>query len=232
MRILVVAPHPDDEVLGMGGTIALLVDSGHHVTVATMTTAVPLYSEEEQRRLRSEQARAHNILGVKDSLYADLPTAGVSGIPCHEVNAKCLAAVESAAPDWLFLPFALDLHRDHRDLFQAFMIAARPVGPGRALKRIACYETVSETHWAAPYLETSFQPQWFVDISSTLERKLSAVREFESQMRPFPDERSPEALEALARSRGTSLSIEAAEAFVIVREKDFPMGSSGPGDGT
>ncbi len=219
MRILVVAPHPDDEVFGMGGTIALLADQGHHVTVATMTVGVPpLYSDDFVQKERAEQAKAHEILKVAANLYGDLPAAKVSEVPHSEVNDKCCQILKTHSPDWVFLPYAWDIHRDHRELFQSFMVALRPQGAGSQVKRIACYETVSETHWSAAIVEPAFNPQWSVDISAVLDRKLAAAREFGSQLKPFPHERSIETLEALARMRGSTVSVEAAEAFVIIRE--------------
>lgn len=219
MNILVVAPHPDDEVMGMGGTIARFSDEGHEVVVVTVTKAgPPLFTDEFVRQGREEQARAHKVLGVSEALYLDLPAAGLSEVPHGEINAKCCDLVESLGPDWVFLPFAWDLHRDHREVFQSFMVALRPQGAGRNAKRIACYETASETHWGPAGVEPAFDPQWFVDITKTLGRKLEAARGFVSQMKDFPHERSAEALEALARMRGSSVSLEAAEGFVIVRE--------------
>ncbi len=221
MRILVVAPHPDDEVLGMGGAIAKFADEGHEVTVATMTKAwEPLFTADILRDGRREQAEAHEILGVAGNIYADLPAAGVAELPHRDVNAKCIEIVESVRPERVFLPFVWDLHRDHRELFQSFMVALRPQGPGRLVGRIACYETVSETRWGASGLEPAFEPQWYVDISLTLERKLKAAAAFKSQIQQYPHVRSPRALEALARMRGSTVSMEAAESFVILRDTE------------
>lgn len=220
MKVLVVAPHPDDEVLGMGGTIARLASEGHHLSVATVTRGTePLFSEETVARGRQEQARAHRILGVSEAIYLDLPAAGLDGLLHREINERSLEVVESTRPEWVFLPHGWDLHRDHREVFQSFLVALRPQGPGAGVRRIACYETVSETHWSAPGLEPGFHPQWYVDITSTLERKLEAVRAFASQVREYPHERSVEGVEAQARRRGVTVSVDAAEAFVIIRER-------------
>jgi LmbE family N-acetylglucosaminyl deacetylase len=189
------------------------------VTVATVTKAgPPLFSEDHVSRGREGQARAHEILGVAESVFLDLPAAGLSEVPHRDINDRCLELVESQRPDWVLLPFGWDLHSDHREVFQSAMVALRPQGAGCGVRRIACYETVSETHWAAPGVEPAFVPNWHVDITSTLQRKLAAAREMASELKPFPHERSLEALESLARTRGTAVSIEAAEAFVIIRE--------------
>ena len=217
-RVLVVAPHPDDEVLGCGGTMARLAAEGHavHVLVATRGQP-PAFPEEGVARVRAEMKKAHALLDIAETHELDLPAAALDTVPAAQVNAEIGDIVQAVSPDTLFLPFYGDIHGDHAIVFQAAMVAARP-RHNRAPARILCYETLSETNWYAPPVTPAFIPNVYIDIDDTLERKLDAFKCFESQVRPFPEERSVEALEALARSRGATVHLRAAEAFANIRQ--------------
>lgn len=216
-RVLVVAPHPDDEILGCGGTIARLAeqDQAVHVLVATRGMP-PAFAEEGVQKVRKEMRAAHEMLDVVETHETDLPAAALDTVPAAQVNAEIGQVIDAVAPDTIFVPHIGDIHGDHAIVFQACMVAARP-RHDRAPSRILCYETLSETNWYAPPLTPAFLPNVFIDISSTLERKLDAFRCFESQVKSFPEERSIEALEALARSRGATVHLKAAEAFMNIR---------------
>lgn len=217
-RALVLAPHPDDEVLGCGGTIARLVAQGADVRIGVVTRGfAPDFAASQVEQVRREAARAHRRLGVVDTQYLDLPAARLDTLPRAELNRAIAALVDAVRPDTLFVPFAGDLHVDHTLVFEAAMVAARPRGQGYPL-RVLAYETLSETNWSAPNVAPHFAPTVFVDIAEQLEAKLAAFACFESQCRAFPDERSIEALTALARMRGATVHRHAAEAFVLVRE--------------
>ena len=220
--VLVVAPHADDETLGMGGTIARLTAEGHPVTVAVLTghgpEPHPLWSESSWETVRAEARRAMEVLGVSDLRFEEVPAVRVAEEPPWRLNQTVDELVRAVAPEILYVPFALDLHKDHREIFHALSVAWRPAGEhGRRIREVHCYEVVSETHWNAPYLEPGFLPTCWVDISEHLETKLEAAGCYESQLRPAPDARSLEALEALARWRGSQMGMAAAEAFVTVR---------------
>lgn len=216
--VLVVAPHPDDEILGCGGTIARLAAAGHavHVAIATRGTA-PRYREEDVERVRQEAATAHALLGVAQTHHLDHPAAELDRVPHAELNAAMSALFAAVEPDTLFLPFVGDIHLDHQLIFRSALVAARPHSWNYPA-RIYAYETLSETNWSAPHVEPSFVPNVFVDIHETLERKLDAFACYQSQCRSFPNERSPEALRALATLRGATVHRRAAEAFLLIRE--------------
>jgi LmbE family N-acetylglucosaminyl deacetylase len=216
--MLVIAPHPDDEVLGAGGTVARLSDAGAEVVVAIVTRgAPPLFAEAATANVRREARAAHARLGVARTVFLDHPAARLDQVPHHELNRALGELVREVAPDTLLLPFVGDIHLDHQLTFLSAMVAARPQCaefPGRIL----CYETLSETNWNAPLMAPSFVPNVFVDISAQLERKLEAMSLFASQQRDFPHERSLAAIRALATLRGSTVHRPAAEAFMLVRQ--------------
>lgn len=217
-RALVLAPHPDDEVLGCGGTIARIVAEYGVVEVAVITRGrAPRFDTRQVERVRAEAGRAHALLGVSHGYFLDLPAVELDVMPQADLNDAIAELLSRSRPDTLFVPFVGDLHLDHRLVFEAALVAARPRGNDFP-PRILAYETVSETNWSAPSLAPAFHPNVFIDIADHLDAKLAAFACFESQTRPFPDERSPEALAALARVRGSTVSRAAAEAFMLVRE--------------
>ncbi|MDQ3297459.1 MAG: PIG-L family deacetylase [Myxococcota bacterium] len=222
MKILIIAPHADDETIGVGGTIARYVAEGHDVTVAIVTghgaEPHPLWPESVWHRVRAEAARAMKILGVRNLLFEEIPAARVAEQPLYKLNAITGALVEKVGPDVLYVPFPFDLHKDHREIFHSLSVAWRPTNPkGRAIREIYCYEVLSETHWNIPYVEPGYLPSAWVDISAHLDTKLRALACYESQLRPSPDTRSIEAVRALAVLRGHMMGFAAAEAFVTVR---------------
>lgn len=223
MRVLVVAPHADDETLGVGGTIARYVREGHQVFVAVMTGhgddgPHPLWPRDLWEQIREEARQAHEILGVTRTLYREVPAVTVADQPQWQLNATTAGVIEEVCPDVLFAPFPLDLHKDHRELFHSFSVAWRPTSEvGRNIREIYTYEVLSETHLNFPYVEQSFTPNSWVDISETLDTKLRALAAFGSQLQPAPNLRSIESVEALARLRGSQMGVAAAEAFVLVR---------------
>lgn len=219
MKVLVVAPHPDDEVLGLGGTIHRLAGEGHDVAVAIATKGwQPLFDEAQVRQVQAEARAANSLLGVKELVFMDLPVTRLHALAEHELNAAFDKLVMDHRPSLVFLPFPGDRHEDHRQVFDACMVALRPTADRSFIQRILCYETVSETHWSAPHVEPAFQPQLWVDIADHLPAKLEAMRKYVSQLRDAPDARSLEALSALAVWRGSVAGMKAAECFTVVRE--------------
>ncbi len=219
MRVLVIAPHPDDEVLGVGATMHRLAREGHEVTVAIATVGwAPLFPESQVTQVRAESHTAAEVLGTGPPRFLDLPVTRLHAIPEHELNATFDRLVVEVEPELVFLPFPGDRHEDHRQVFDACQVALRPVADRSYVKRVLCYETVSETHWSAAGLEPVFDPQLHVDVTADLEAKLEAMKKYASQIRPDPDARSLEAVSALAKWRGSVVGMGAAEAFVVVRE--------------
>jgi len=223
MNVLVVAPHADDETIGAGGTIARHVDAGDHVTVAIMTghgdEPHPLWPRSVWEQVRGEAREALAHLGVQQTLFEEIPAALVAEQERWRVNQIADRLVREVRPEILYVPFAFDLHSDHRGIFNAFSVAWRPVGEhGRGIREVLCYEVLSETHWNAPYIEAGFTPNVWVDITATVERKIRALECYRSQMGPPPAPRSVDAMRALSQWRGAQAGMHHAEAFVLIRK--------------
>lgn len=216
--VLVIAAHPDDEVLGCGGVMARHADSGDEVHVLVVTRGIPeLFPPEVIEGTRRELAQAHVILGVRSVRFLDFPAPRLDAVPLYQVADAIGQVIREVRPSIVYCPHQGDLHGDHKAVFWATLVAARPVNAHR-VTRLLCYETLSETEWAAPLTGDAFVPTVFTDISSTLARKLRACRCYRSQMKPFPNSRSLRAIAALARLRGAAAGLAAAESFILIRE--------------
>lgn len=214
-RAVVVAPHPDDETLGVGGTIARLASEGTKVSVLVVSGHLPpLYDAAAFETTQREAAAAFALMGVADFDFLKIPATLVHQKPVAEVNGSIARFIQSAEPELVFLPFP-DRHIDHRTIFDACVVACRPVKPS-APRLILAYETLSETHWNVPGVEPSFVPEVFFDISSTIETKKAALDCYASQIHNAPS-RSIEACMALAKFRGSQNGCGYAEAFKLVR---------------
>jgi LmbE family N-acetylglucosaminyl deacetylase len=214
---LVLAPHPDDEVLGAGGSMARWAREGHRVHVAVVTRGrPPLYPEAGEARCRAEALAAHRILGVAETRFLDFPAAELDGNPHRELNQALDDLFRDLEPEALYLPFPGDVHLDHQRVFHSALVAARPCRPG-CPRRVYAYETLSETNWNAAYLTPGFLPNHYVDVGATLDTKLEAMARYRSQLQEPPHERSLAALRALAVLRGATVGLAAAEAFVTIR---------------
>lgn len=223
MKVLVVAPHADDESLGVGGTIARHVSFGDEVVVVVMTGhgahPHPIWPQSAWDVVRAEARAAMDVLGVKELLFREIPAACVAEVPAYQLNQEVFSVVDQVKPDILYVPFLWDLHKDHREIFYALSVAWRTCSPvGRGIREIYAYETLSETHWNTPYVEPGFVPNVYVDISQFLEIKIAALECYKSQMSPAPAARSLAAIRAQAVWRGALVNLPAAEAFVLVRK--------------
>jgi len=215
--MLVVAPHPDDEILGAGGTMARFAKAGGEITVLTVAAHMPpLYPPGVHEKTIAEAKRAHETIGVAHSRFLDYPAVCLAETPLYKFNAAIQSAVNEVQPHVVLLPYP-DRHVDHRMVFEAVMVAVRPVGPSRSIKLVAAYETLSETHWNAPHLEPNFTPNWCVDITASIDTKIAAMARYESQVHAFPAPRSLEALKALALFRGSQAGFGYGEGFHILR---------------
>lgn len=218
MKMLVIAPHPDDEVLGVGGTILKNAAAGGEVYIAVMTRGIlPVFSRESVERVWSEAGSCHAFLGTAKTYSCGFPAVMLETIPRQALNDTLAEIVGEVCPDEVYIPHWGDMHRDHQLVSEAAMVALRPKN-APAVKRIYAYETLSETGWNVPGGHNAFIPEVYVDIGTVLDKKIQALRIYASQLSDFPSPRSVGAVEALARFRGSAVCVDAAEAFVLVRE--------------
>lgn len=218
MRILIIAPHPDDEIIGVGGTIAKRAKVGDEVYVCVVTKGVePIFKSELVEQSRSECRQADKKLGVKETIFLDFPAVMLETIPRYKFNAKIAEVVEKVNPDEVYIPHRGDMQLDHQMVVDAAMVAVRPRGNNYP-KRVYAYETLSETGWNIPNVNNEFIPTVYEDITDTIELKIEAMNIFKSQLAPFPAARSIDAIEALAKFRGATVSLKSAEAFSLIRE--------------
>lgn len=223
MKILVLAPHADDEVLGMGGTIAKFAQKGCQITVSVLTghgdEPHPLWASSHWDEVRNECQAAAKLLGVEQILFRDLPAACLDFTPVWKINNVIADLVKKVQPQEIYVPFEFDLHKDHAATAYGLYVAARPyLEQARCVQRILAYETLSETHLMPPYFSPAFQPNVFVDIENTIEVKLDAMRAYRSQLQSDGLPRSIATLKALATLRGAHIGANAAEAFILLGE--------------
>lgn len=221
MNIMVFAPHPDDEVLGVGGTIAKRVSEGHNVYVVIATKGYPpVFDEGFVDAGRCEAESAHKYLGVKKTVFLDFPALSLDRVSRSELNSAFSKLISEYSPSDIYIPHIGDMHIDHREVAEAVMVAARPFD-GSSVERIYSYETMSETGWHIPDSARNFVPNTFVNIGEDfLKQKKYALSLYASQVKEYPNARSAEAIDNLARYRGSLISCKAAEAFCLIRQTE------------
>ncbi len=217
-RILVIAPHPDDEVIGIGGTIIKNVELGNEVYVCIVCRGKePLFKESDVEICREETLKCHNIMGVKKRFYLDFPSVMLEKEDRYKINDALLSVIKSVKPTEVYIPHIGDMQKDHQIVAECAMVALRPKYIPR-VNRIYIYETLSETGWNIPNVQNQFIPNVFVEITEQLKKKTEAIKCYESQLSDFPDARSVKAVESLARYRGALIHVDAAEAFMLARD--------------
>jgi LmbE family N-acetylglucosaminyl deacetylase len=212
-NVLVIAPHAMDEVLGCGGTMARHADDG--LRVDTLVLFGDGSGRDAGRRVAASQAAA--LLGANAPRFVGLPENRGDTVPLVELVGAVEQAIGDHRPDIVYLPHGGSLHIDHQTTFRAAVTAIRPV-PGHPVRALYAYEILSSTEWSPRSLGEAFLPTRFSDVERTLERKLRALDCYGAELRPAPHARSRESVTTLARTRGYSVGMAAAEAFLVLRE--------------
>ena len=218
--VLVLAAHPDDEVLGCGGSIARLARSGARVHVAFLAdgvTARPGAPAEELDARRNAARRAGEVLGVSSLSFGDFPDNRMDTVTLLDVVQAIEALIATHQPDTLFTHHSGDVNVDHRRIHEAVTAACRPQ-TGHPVRTLLSFEVPSSTEWQLPGPATAFVPNWFVDISETLQLKLAALDAYAAELREWPHPRSRRGVTHLAHWRGATVGVDAAEAFVLGRQ--------------
>ena len=210
-RVLVVAAHPDDEVLGPGGTLKRLADQGARVRIVIACRGRPGYEDVVEECAH----RAGVVLGAEEVLLWRLPNLRLDTLPLIELVRRIEAVSADFRPTIILTHHGGDLNRDHQACFEATVVALRPL-PRSTVRALLCFETPSSTEWAGERL-AAFQPNVFVDITRVHKAKLEALRLYQVELRPHPHPRSLRSVTALARARGAGVGVPLAEAFRLVR---------------
>ena len=216
-NLTIIIPHPDDEILGAGGTIALYSSMGWKINALVVSGHLPpLYSIEDFELTKNEYINASKIVGIDNTKFLKLPATKINEYPVSDLNKNIYNFIEETDPSILLIPFP-DRHIDHRLIFESAMVSSRPVSAGKKITLVAAYETLSETHWNAPFIEPNFIPNININISDVFEKKIEALRCYKSQIDEKTSPRSIEAIGSLARFRGSQCGYEYAESYVCIR---------------
>ncbi len=224
MSTLVIAAHPDDEVLGCGGTIASLAAAGETVHIAILGEGITSRHATREAAdsgqlldLHTHSERAAKILGATSVRNLNLPDNRFDTLALLDVVKQVERLIDELQPATVYTQHGGDLNIDHVITFRATLTATRPLA-SCPVRRVYAYEVASSSEWSFARFAPPFVPQVFVDISQTLEQKIAAMQVYTSESREFPHPRSPPSLRALAACRGAQAGLEAAEAFTLVRE--------------
>ena len=223
-RILCIAAHPDDEVLGCGGTLAKFSRKGSECNVLIMgegITSRNSYSGSTKsdllKDLRCNAKEASDILGVSNTIFYDYPDNMFDTVPLLEMAKTIETVVEDTKPNIIFTHHMSDLNVDHSIVFRATLIATRPMA-GKIVETVYTYEVPSSSEWSFSSISPEFRPNTFFDISEELGKKIEAISLYKTELRDYPHPRSKEALRSIAMKWGSTVGCEAAEAFVLVRD--------------
>ena len=225
-RILVFAAHPDDEVLGCGGTIAFHRSKGNAVGVCYLSEGISsrLSLKEFENKnawskdLNEREQMAKNASKILDFEIIDflrLPNLRLKNLPLLDITKQLIKIIKDFQPDTVYVNFPGDLNSDHGVMFEATYAALRPSNI-HDVKNILCYEVLSSTEWA-PNIYKQFNPDTFINISNFFTLKMQSVKAYEFEMRAAPHPRSNEIISALAMLRGSQVGVKYAESFMSIR---------------
>lgn len=220
MRILVIAPHPDDETLGCGGSLLKHKAKGDSLSWLVATRGhEPQWSAELLARKEAEIRRVREAYGFEQTFRLNFPTIKLDTIPLDQMIVPLREAIMDAHPDLVYLNHWGDVHSDHRVVFEATMSVLKPFYSGQhGVRKVLSYEVLSSTDAMPANPARAFVPNVFTNVTEFLEEKLEIMALYESELQPAPLPRALESLRALARVRGATIGVEYAEAFMLVRE--------------
>jgi LmbE family N-acetylglucosaminyl deacetylase len=218
--VLVVAPHPDDEVIGCGGALLRHLEHGDelHWLIVTDMHASPDYPAERRAARAAEIEAVSSALGFSSTTQLAFPPAGLDAIARSELVRAVADAIQRVRPQIVYAPFGGDAHSDHDATFGA-VAAATKWFRADFVEQVLCYETLSETDAAPVPLTPPFTPNVFVDIAPWIDRKIEIAETYAGEFAPFPFPRSAEAIRALAAVRGAAAGFSAAESFMLIRSR-------------
>lgn len=211
-RVLVIAAHPDDELLGCGGTVALHAENGDEVTSVIVCEGESLRYGEDGVGQKDHIQAAGQVLGVKEVRTLKFPDQKLDTFTLTDIITPLEQVVEDVRPDVVYTQYGGDINRDHELLFKAMLVATRPME--EYIEAIFAFDTASSTEWAYP---RTFVPDTWVDISTTVQKKLDAMACYESEVRDYPHPRSLQALSNRSAAWGNQCCLEHAEVYMTIR---------------
>lgn len=211
LKILVISPHPDDETLGCGGTLLKFGKEGNALYWLVITTIAESLEREK------EIVAVSNQYNFKDVCNLYLTPTSLDSLPITNLISKISKYISKIQPEIVFTNSNCDIHSDHHAVFRAVINATKPFKAGY-IKKILMYETISETNVVPSLYENNFSPNFFVNISEYIEKKLNIMSIYKSEVMQYPLPRSLDSIKALARYRGSQCGVGYAEAFTMVRE--------------
>jgi len=215
---LIIASHLDDEILGCGGLISKSKELNIEAYVLVLTDGVETrYSQDMQKVLRENSLEANKVAGTKDIFFEALPNQQLDTVPLTTIIQAIEKYIDKVSPESIFTHHAGDLNKDHRITFEATMTAARPVS-SQVVKRVYSYHVASSTEWNFMEGEDIFIPNLFVNITQEIDNKIMAMKCYASECRPYPHQRSPEAIKTYAHYWGLMVGMEYAEPYKLVRD--------------
>ena len=220
-NILIIAAHPDDEILGCGGTIARLNKEGYKITTLILGEGISSRDdvrdvkkrEKDILELKEVAKRANTMLGIREVFFHDFPDNRFDTVPFLDIVKVIEKIKNKIKPDIIFTHYEKDLNIDHQITYRAVITATRPL-KGESVKEIYSFEVPSSTEWSCPL---SFSPNVFYDISETIDIKLKAIEEYKTELREYPHPRSLEGVKLIAKNWGMKVGLEYVEAFKLVR---------------
>lgn len=222
-RILVIAAHPDDEILGMGGTIAKYVSKGDEVALLIVTDGSTSQYKDDPgldeiiENKKKETEKAAQIIGISHIYYGNLPDMKLDVTPHTEVNRVIEDVVDNFKPSVVYTHFEGDINKDHQCVYQSTMVACRPVS-GQTVQEVYSYSVPSSTEWNPQNTKNIFTPNIFIDINGEFaDKKYAAMGAYHTELREYPHPRSIETLKIFDKAVGLQVGLECAESFVSHR---------------
>lgn len=215
---MIIAAHPDDEVLGVGATAARHANNGDKVHVLIVSEGETSRARAKSKNvavLRNAAIASAKVLGAEKPIFLGLPDNRLDSIDFLNIVQKIEERVLLIQPEIVYTHHGGDLNLDHQIVHRAVMTAFRPI-PGSSVRKLFSFETLSSTEWSSLSIGPSFNPTHFVNITQTLDVKLAALNCYEMELRDYPHPRSIDAIKSLAKVRGSHVGVPAAEAFEVI----------------
>ncbi len=222
-RVLVIAAHPDDEVLGIGGTVAKFSAEGMecHLLIVTDGSSSQYRNSNHLHEIieakKVETKGCADMLGFKSIHYGELPDMKLDKTPHIVINQVIEKVINEVKPDIVFTHFWGDVNRDHQEVYRSTLVAVRPV-MGQVVREVYCYKVPSSTEWTPNKDDTMFMPNYFVDIEKYAEQKYKAFACYSTELREYPHPRSVQYLREIDKAAGLKVGLLAAEEFVLLRK--------------